>query len=204
MTTWLHEQRLQAVYNAIMESGARRIIDLGCGEGDLFVRLAEDPQIEFILGIDQCDRSLETLRHRLDSLQGQTTAQVETRLGSITEPNPTIGQFDCAILIETVEHVAPEKLSALERTLFTDIRPGVVVMTTPNAEFNPLLGVPAHRFRHPGHRFEWNRAKFQHWAIGVASRAGYNVAFYDIGGFHPQLGGASQMARFQPPSPDRK
>jgi len=71
-----------------------------------------------------------------------------------------------------------------------------VFITTPNNEFNPLLGVPAHRFRHPGHRFEWDRRAFRRWADGVAARYRYLCACQDIAGQHPDLGGASQMARF--------
>ena len=55
-------------------------------------------------------------------------------------------------------------------------RPSIV--TTPNGEFNALLGVPAHRFRHPDHRFEWGRAKFRTWAEGVAKQHGYESRLY--------------------------
>ena len=77
------------------------------------------------------------------------------------------------------------------------MRPRVVVLTTPNAEFNPLLGVPPSRFRHPDHRFEWTREKFRVWCRRVAEGAGYSLRFADVGGLHPTLGGASQMAVFQ-------
>lgn len=77
------------------------------------------------------------------------------------------------------------------------MRPQTVVITTPSAEFNRLVGVPAHRFRHPDHRFEWPRHRFRRWADGIAVRAGYTAACHDIGGRHPDLGGASQMAVFR-------
>lgn len=77
------------------------------------------------------------------------------------------------------------------------MRPDMVVITTPNADINPLLGVPPHRMRHPDHRFEWGRARFRGWCDRAARAAGYAVTLHDIAGHHPDLGGASQMAVFR-------
>lgn len=196
MTSWLHEQRLEAAREAVRASGASSVLDLGCGDGDLFTRLVTEPQIERIVGVDLCCESLDRLRKRLEAPEGKVLAQVDLIHGSMTGNRAALGGFDCAILIETIEHIDPERLSILERAVFAVMRPGTVVITTPNAEFNPLLGVPSYRFRHPDHRFEWDRAKFQRWARGVAARNGYDVACSDIAGCHLALGGASQMAVF--------
>jgi len=195
MTTWLHEERLRAVHAAIRATGAARIADLGCGDGDLLVRLAADPAIAELVGVDLCPASIERLRHRLRGA-GVRVSRIELRPGSITRPVPALAGFDCAALIETIEHLDPGHLSSLERAVFHAMRPRHVVITTPNAEFNPLLGVPPHRFRHPDHRFEWGRAKFRHWCARAAHAAGYAVRFDDIAGCHPDHGGASQMALF--------
>ena len=54
--------------------------------------------------------------------------------------------------------------------MFGSAQPKTVVVTTPNAEYNPvwesLTGL-----RHPDHRFEWTRAQFAAWAEAVAGRA---------------------------------
>lgn len=196
MTTWLHEQRMADACAVVRQCGARTVLDLGCGDGDLLVRLAVEPQIERIVGVDVCRDSLDRLRARLEALDGMEATRVELVRGSMTEGRATLTGFDCAVLIETIEHVDPDRLSALERAVFAGMRPATVVITTPNAEFNPLLGVPSHRFRHPDHRFEWDRARFRQWARGVAGRNGYQVEFRDTAGRHPTLGGASQMAVF--------
>ncbi|MEC5293318.1 methyltransferase domain-containing protein [Aurantimonas sp. C2-6-R+9] len=196
MTTWLHEQRLEAARAVIRDSGACTVLDLGCGDGDLLTRLATESQIERIVGVDLCRDALGRLRVRLDALKGGDTAKVDLIHGSMMDGGAALSGFDCAILIETIEHVDPERLSVMERAVFAEMRPQTVVITTPNAEFNPLLGVPSRRFRHPDHRFEWDRARFRRWACGVAARNGYDVVFHDIAGRHPALGGASQMAVF--------
>lgn len=196
MTSWLHEQRLQAVQNAVEISGAARILDLGCGDGDLLIRLAATSTVAEIVGIDLSDESLGLLRARLDALAPQTATRVRLVHGSLTDGAATLAGFDCATLVETIEHIDPGSLSVVERAVFAIMRPNTVIVTTPNADFNPMLGVPAHRFRHPDHRFEWGRERFRRWAAGVGLRHDYHVACSDIAGCHPVLGGASQMAVF--------
>lgn len=196
MTSWLHEERLNAVHGVVQASGTARVLDLGCGEGDLFVRLVEDPRYEELVGIDVCRSSLDRLRARLAECDLRVR-RLDLREASMTEPPRDLEGFDCAILIETIEHLDPGQLSKLERALFRRMRPRMAVLTTPNADFNPLLGVPSHRMRHPEHRFEWGRAKFRAWCDRAAGAAGYDVQVHDIAGDHPELGGASQMAVFR-------
>jgi small RNA 2'-O-methyltransferase len=107
----------------------------------------------------------------------------------MTEPSG-LGGFDAAILVETIEHIEPDKLSRLERALFRDMRPATVIVTTPNSDFNALLGVPGHRMRHRDHRFEWGSDRFRAWAGGVASRNGYEAACENVAG-------GTQMAVFR-------
>lgn len=201
MTSWLHQQRLEAVHTEVLRVGAQSVVDLGCGDGDLFVRLAAEPALRRLVAIDICAASLDRLRHRLDK-HPVRAGGIELRHASMIDGGPALEGFDCAVLIETIEHIDPAHLSRLERTVFGRMRPGTVVITTPNAEFNPLLGVPRHRFRHPDHRFEWSRARFRNWGRRVASVWGYDTRFRDIAGAHPDHGGASQMAVFGRQSAD--
>ncbi|MBV1722901.1 MAG: methyltransferase domain-containing protein [Hoeflea sp.] len=198
MTAWLHELRLQAVLDVIRDRAPRSVLDLGCGDGDLLVRIVGDIAIDRVVGVDLCERSLARLRTRLDAARGHGST-VELLCGSLLDVPSRFSGFDCAVLVETIEHLDADHLGAFERSVFQRVRPATVVVTTPNAEFNDLLGVPRHRFRHPDHRFEWDRARFQRWAGGVAKRQGYAVSCSDIAGRHPRLGGASQMAVFDLP-----
>ncbi|MDQ2079793.1 methyltransferase domain-containing protein [Xanthobacteraceae bacterium Astr-EGSB] len=199
MTTWLHQQRLEAVRNVIRERGVRSILDLGCGEGDLIARLADEAGAVRLVGVDLCARSLARLQDRLEQGQCGRTCHVELVHGSLLELPARLKGFDCAVLVETIEHLDADRLGRLERSVLGSLRPRTVIITTPNAEFNGLLGVPTHRFRHPDHRFEWDRGRFRRWAKGVAQRQEYEVRCEDIAGRHPQLGGASQMAVFDLP-----
>lgn len=132
MTNWLHEQRLDAACAIVRQRCASTVLDLGCGDGDFLTRLAVEPQIERIVGVDLCGASLGRLRQRLARLD-RLRAQVDLIHGSMTEGAHALTGFDCAVLIETIEHIEPERLSVFERAVFTDMRPTTVVITTPNA-----------------------------------------------------------------------
>ena len=197
MTTELHSQRLDAVLDAVRLSGARSVLDLGCGDGAFLMRLLGVREIERVVGIDLSAASLRVLRRRLHGVPMHVAEKVKLIQGSMTEQGQAIAGFDAAVIIEAIEHIDPDRLSGIEQAVFSDLAPPTVIVTTPNADFNTLLGVPHHRFRHSDHRFEWGRAKFRAWADGVARRNRYAAELSDIAGVHPRYGGASQMAIFR-------
>ncbi len=61
----LNDQRHGAVLAVLRASGARNVLDLGCGEGKLLRELLKDKQFEQIVGIDVSIRSLEMAQKRL-------------------------------------------------------------------------------------------------------------------------------------------
>jgi 3' terminal RNA ribose 2'-O-methyltransferase Hen1 len=191
--TWAHDRRLDAVLAALRAIGAETVLDLGCGDGALLVPLAREPAIRRIVGVDLSAEALDALRKRLSAASDEVRRKVELVHGSMTEANAGFAGFDAAVLVETIEHIEPDRLSQLERAVFGDMRPKAVVVTTPNSDFNARLGVPGQRLRHPDHHFEWGGAKFRTWAGGVAQRNGYEVGFED-------LGGGTQMALFRRPA----
>lgn len=195
MTTWWHQERLAAILRVLTERQAARVLDLGCGAGDLMLPLLDLPQITQITGIDLDQSALSRCRTRLAA--HPRGALAEARTGSMTAAHPDLAGYDCACLVETIEHLPLKSLPALEQAVFHIMRPRAVLVTTPNAEFNDLLGVPRTRFRRPDHHFEWTRAQFADWADGTAARMGYAVTVTNIAGAHPDLGGASQMAVFE-------
>jgi SAM-dependent methyltransferase len=194
MSTWWHSERLEAVLSALRDAGAAKVLDLGCGSGDLMLPLLDLLQVSAIVGLDLDRAALARCRARVEAHPRGAIAEV--REASMTEAHPDLAGYDCACLVETIEHLPLSALPALEKAVFGVMRPAMVLVTTPNAEFNDLLGVPRTRFRRPDHMFEWTRAQFRNWAEAVAQRTGYRVAVSDIAGAHPDLGGASQMAVF--------
>lgn len=195
----LHDQRIAAVTEAVAASGARRVLDLGCGSGKLMTALLRLPQLEQVTGLDVSHRALQTAARRLhlDRLSPRQRARVELLNGSLTYRDGRLAGFDAAVLMEVIEHIDPPRLGALERSVFGWARPGTVVVTTPNAEYNELFpGLAAGATRHRDHRFEWTRAQFADWADAVAGRHDYRVAVSGVGPEDQRLGRPTQLAVF--------
>ncbi|MGY6708464.1 MAG: methyltransferase domain-containing protein [Rhizobiaceae bacterium] len=193
----LHRRRMEAVLEEVRRSAARAILDLGCGDGDLLVELARLPGVERLWGFDLDADAIRAARLRLEMLDTTLPGDVRLDVRSLTDQPELLGGFDCAILLEVIEHLNPQGLPAVESALFSAMRPQTVILTTPNSEYNPLLGVPEGRLRHRDHRFEWDRDTFTEWGTRAADTHGYDVAFRPVPEGHRQLGGPSQMAVFR-------
>ena len=197
-TLSLNEQRLGAVLSALRSTGARRVLDLGCGEGKLLRDLARDKQFEQIVGVDVAVRPLEIARERLDRMSHAQAQRVTLLHGSLVYRDKRLAGFDAAAVVEVVEHLDPPRLAAFERCLFEFARPGVVVLTTPNREYNVMWPtLPAGKFRHGDHRFEWTRAEFASWAEGVGTKFGYTVTYLPVGPVDEAVGSPTQMGVFR-------
>jgi 3' terminal RNA ribose 2'-O-methyltransferase Hen1 len=183
----------------LQSTGAKRVLDLGCGEGKLLKLLAADPRFTEIVGVDVTVRSLEIARDRLNRsrLPDNLRDRVTLLHGSLTYCDARLSGYDAAAVVEVIEHLDPPRLGAFERALFGAARPGAVVLTTPNREYNVRFdNLPAGKFRHADHRFEWTRAEFAAWCAGVCERFGYRVRIDPLGDADPQVGGPSQIAVF--------
>ncbi len=195
----LNDLRLDAVVEALAATGAKFVVDLGCGEGKLLGRLMRDRRFEKIVGLDASSRALETARDRLklDMAGGPKRERVTLLHGALTYRDERWAGAEAVSLVEVIEHLDADRLPALEKAVFGVAQPKHVVVTTPNAEYNVLFEkLTAGAFRHPDHRFEWTRAEFAAWAGGVAERCGYAVSYAGVGEAHPEHGAPTQMAVF--------
>jgi 3' terminal RNA ribose 2'-O-methyltransferase Hen1 len=194
-----HEQRLAAVMEVLRENNVRSVLDLGCGEGKLLKLLLEYPAFERILGLDVSYRALEnaTKRLRLERLPESQRKRITLLHGSLTYRDKRLEGYDAAAVVEVIEHLDEPRLVAFERILFEFIRPAIVVITTPNAEYNiKFPSLHAGHFRHADHRFEWTRQQFHDWAARVAGRYGYTVRYQPVGPQDDEVGALSQMGIF--------
>jgi 3' terminal RNA ribose 2'-O-methyltransferase Hen1 len=195
----LNEQRLGSVLGVIRASGAAAVLDLGCGEGRLLRLLLDDRQFTRIVGMDVSYRALEIAmdRLKLDRLPPKQRKRIELLHGSLVYRDQRLSGFDAAAVVEVIEHLDPPRLASFERVAFEFARPSTVVVTTPNAEYNVRWeSLPAGRFRHRDHRFEWTREQFERWANGIAARFAYTVRFAPVGPVDPEVGSPTQMGIF--------
>ncbi|WP_269856540.1 3' terminal RNA ribose 2'-O-methyltransferase Hen1 [Streptomyces sp. RPT161] len=192
-------RRREAIVAALRAAGAHRVLDLGCGQGQLVGELLKDAAFTEIVGVDVSVRALAVAarRLRLDRMTERQADRVRLLQGSLTYTDSRLKGYDGAVLSEVVEHLDPPRLPALEYAVFGAARPATVIVTTPNAEYNVRWEtLPDGRVRHPDHRFEWTREEFRRWADQVGERYGYRVEFGAVGEDDPEVGPPTQSAVF--------
>ncbi|MGW0814500.1 3' terminal RNA ribose 2'-O-methyltransferase Hen1 [Streptomyces viridiviolaceus] len=192
-------QRREAILGALRESAAARVLDLGCGEGQLVRELLREPRFTEIVGVDVSVRALTVAARRLklDRMGERQAARVNLFQGSLAYTDDRLKGYDAAVLSEVIEHLDLPRLPALEYAVFGAAHPRTVVVTTPNVEYNVRWEtLPAGHVRHRDHRFEWTREEFRTWADEVAERHGYGVEFRPVGPDDPEVGPPTQMAVF--------
>lgn len=195
----LNDQRMERVVALIRELGAISVLDLGCGEGRLLRELLKVPGLSRITGVEVAPRVLAGAgdRLKLDHMPDMKRQRIELLQGSLVYRDDRLKGFDAAAVIEVIEHMEAERLPAFEAAIFGHARPGAVIVTTPNREYNALFdGMKADAMRHPDHRFEWTRAEFRHWAESVGLAHGYAVRFDGIGNEDASHGHPTQVAIF--------
>jgi 3' terminal RNA ribose 2'-O-methyltransferase Hen1 len=195
----LWQQRMGAVVAILRSVNAKRVVDLGCGEGKLLRALLDEKPLDEIVGMDVSYRSLEIASQRLhlDRLPPKQKERFRLLHGSLMYRDKRLAGYDAATVVEVIEHLDPPRLAAFERVLFESARPKTVIITTPNAEYNVKFEtLPAGQFRHKDHRFEWTREQFEQWSARISQRFGYAVRFLPVGEEDPQVGAPTQMGVF--------
>ncbi len=195
----LNEARQREVLAALQTAEVESVVDLGCGDGKLLTRLIRDKRFKRIVGLDVSARALEiaSARLRLDRLPPRILERISLIHGALTYRDARIEGFDAATVIEVIEHLEPNRLTAFEQVLFKCARPRVAIVTTPNVEYNVKFEfLPPGKLRHNDHRFEWNRQEFQDWSFRMAEQYEYTVTLSPIGARDPEVGAPTQMAVF--------
>ena len=197
-------QRREAILGLLRELGTNRVGDFGCGSGVLIKALLAEPQITRIVAVDVSARALQIAARNLnlDRMPDAQRERLSIFQSALTYRDDRLAGLDAVVLMEVIEHVDPERLAALERAVLGFAAPAAVLVTTPNAEYNPLIPTLAEGARrHPDHRFEWTRAQFRAWAENAAGNHGYQVRFLPVGPEHPDAGPPTQLAVFTKAKP---
>jgi SAM-dependent methyltransferase len=133
----------QTAFEAIAEVSPRRVLEVGCGEGELAERIAAELGGE-VVAIDQSERMVALARER----------GVDARAGDVGQLPFADGEFDAALAAWMLYHV-----SDLDPELARVLRPGGRLVAVTNArehlrELESLLGVERPRLNFDGENGE--------------------------------------------------
>ena len=170
----LWRQRRSFAVKAIKQSNTESVADFGCGEGALLEILLNSCQFSRIAGVDIDTQALSAARvlcrPRYDDFRYLRELPLRLSLyhGSVTKLDSRLQNYECITMLEVIEHMEQETLEKVSRSVFGGYQPKMVIISTPNAEFNVnfnnlCYGTPQSQFRHWDHRFEWTRQEFSDW-----------------------------------------
>ena len=187
----------QIAFDAVAEIEPARVLEVGCGRGELAERVARELGAD-VEALDQSERMVELTRAR----------GIDARLGDVQELPFEDGSFDCAIAAWMLYHVPDldRALAELERVL----RPGGRLVAVTNSDTNlhelwRLVGAGVHR-AHP-FSVENGAALLKRQFAGVERRdANGTVTFLDWEAAHDYVENsitrrelAARLPRFEGP-----
>jgi 3' terminal RNA ribose 2'-O-methyltransferase Hen1 len=150
----------------VLNPNIRSVVDAGCGSG----RLTEE-----ILKLNLPETVAMDCSTRAITLARRFAKGATVKFGSLCYYDPELCGKDCFVLQEVIEHMEPFQLAIATENIFGKYKPRVVLITTPNSEYNINWGIT---LRHRDHKFEWTSAQAHEWALGVANK--YNYVFNSI------------------------
>ncbi|XP_030759035.1 uncharacterized protein LOC115884554 [Sitophilus oryzae] len=204
----VYRQRYERVYEILIDPRWRnkicKLADFGCAEFGLF-QFLKHLNLNEIVFVDIDENLLEEKMYRIQPLIGDqlkrrtSSLAISVCLGSVSDPDYRLLNTDVVTAIELIEHLYPDTLDAFSYNIFSSINPKLVIITTPNVEFNVVFN-KSNIFRHPDHKYEWTRKQFEDWSENIVTRfPQYKVEFHGIGkysNYENTVGCCSQMALF--------
>ncbi|XP_007948717.1 small RNA 2'-O-methyltransferase [Orycteropus afer afer] len=175
----LYRQRYQFIKDLVIQHEPKKVADLGCGDASLLWMLKFHKCIELLVGVDINEDNLQRKKYKLSPLIGdylkprEKTLTVTLYHGSAVERDSRLLGFDLIACIELIEHLDSEDLAKFPKVVFGFLSPAMIVISTPNSEFNPLF--PAATLRDSDHKFEWNRMQFQTCQVSQVGKYGKDV-----------------------------
>jgi len=191
------EERRNRVIGILKKHDCRHILDMGCGEGRLFQTMKFMPEFKRLVGIDidineirkSYDRVGPITYHMFSDDPPEEPLEVAIYCGDLTIPYPSLlrERSDAITMVEVIEHLPADVLERLPNVLFGFYRPEVIIISTPNKEYNKCIkGFDLNTLRHWDHKFEWTRKEFQEWCEAQLEKFdGYEVSYQTVGRLHP-------------------
>ncbi|MFF2450394.1 3' terminal RNA ribose 2'-O-methyltransferase Hen1 [Neobacillus sp. NPDC058068] len=194
----LNDLRYEAILNYVKGLPKREtIVDLGAGEGKLSVQLGFVEGVKEILSVEPANKSRLRAMERFEQAKGKRGfIEPKSIAGSLFYYDERLNNKDVMILCEVIEHIDEYRLAPIFETIFKDYRPRVLIVTTPNQEYNVVYEMDD-VMRHKDHRFEWTRDEFLQKVQEWTKDNPYQVSIQGIGEEYQPYGHPTQMAIYR-------
>ena len=116
-----HRAEGEGVLSDQVPRDARRILDLGTGDGRLLALLQADRPAMLGVGLDFSDLMLQAARRRFAD-----DDRVELVKHDLVEPLPALGRFDAVVSSMAIHHLEHERKRSLYGEIFDLLEPGGV------------------------------------------------------------------------------
>eukprot|EP01100_Stratorugosa_tubuloviscum_P006223 TRINITY_DN2694_c0_g2_i2.p1 TRINITY_DN2694_c0_g2~~TRINITY_DN2694_c0_g2_i2.p1 ORF type:complete len:270 (-),score=94.81 TRINITY_DN2694_c0_g2_i2:27-791(-) len=201
----LNSQRYYFVKTIMEKYGFNKLCDLGCNKGKLLSYLSRDTELTLLEGVDNDEEILEEANKICQPLLFDLIVKRKKGLiinlykGSIIQVDKRLYNHEFVSCIEVIEHLNMDILNCFEDALFSIWNPKIIVISTPNKEFNQLWNMQDNEFRHSDHKFEWTRSEFNNWCNSICQRYSYYVKIDGVGIAKNRLdvGFCTQIAVFE-------
>jgi 2-polyprenyl-3-methyl-5-hydroxy-6-metoxy-1,4-benzoquinol methylase len=191
-----HKIRHEIVKQELIGTGARNLLDLGCGDGGFLMDAFESCRLHSICGIEGNYNKVKMAQKRA-RFRGLRKERAHIFKADIKRIDERFRIYDIVTLIEVLEHIPVSALPEFEQSLFDKVRPDYAIITTPNSDYNKHLTIQG-KFRHNEHSFEWSYEEFSAWALSVCAAYNYSVEIIPVGGpFANDNSFLSQLALFR-------
>lgn len=192
----LNELRYEAIVNYIQTLPKKEtLVDLGAGEGKLSAQLGFINGVKEILSVEPSNKSRIRAVERFQKIEHEDFVEPKSMSGSLYYFDSRLLNRDIIILCEVIEHIDEHRLPKIFETILKEYRPKVLIVTTPNQEYNVVYDMDV-LMRHQDHRFEWTRDQFRQNVEMWAKDLQYQISFQGIGEEAPPYGHPTQMAIF--------
>lgn len=200
----LYMQRYHFVLRQLIKYDVKSVVDFGSAECKITRFLVQIPTLEQLTLVDLNRDTLEFNKGTIMPLisdylfRREVTLNVKIYQGSITDLASCILGCDAVTMVEIIEHLYPDVLDQAIVMVFGKLQPKVIIITTPNRDFNELFSNLS-GLRHWDHKFEWSRKEFQNWCTDITARFPYDIKYDGIGDppeNSKHLGYCSQAAIF--------
>ncbi|MCH1627949.1 3' terminal RNA ribose 2'-O-methyltransferase Hen1 [Fredinandcohnia quinoae] len=193
----LNDLRYEKIIETVSKLNKREsIVDFGAGEGKLSTRLGFIDGVKEVLAVEPSEVATLRALERYRKVEDKNGFVKPTSLwGSLFYYDERLKNKDIMILCEVIEHIDEYRLPKVMETILIEYQPKVLIITTPNKEYNNVYDMEEH-FRHTDHRFEWTRDEFKNWCAERNQQTRYELSFDGIGDEHEQYGYPTQMCIF--------